>query len=126
MGNLRVALYCRVAYEDGFSLEAQAAELRRYAESNGYIIVGVMAEHGSGLTLDRPALAEVTRAVCAGEVDVVLAKNLSRIGRGWGLTQSYIDLLNEHRVSLLCVSEGLIISNHSLYSYFEHKKTECP
>ena len=64
----------------------QAAELGRYAEGNGYIIVGLTAGHGSVLKLDRPALAEVTRAVCAGEVDVALAKNLSRIGRRWGLT----------------------------------------
>ena len=82
MKKLRVALYCRVAHQDEFSLEAQANLLRHYAEEAGYTIVGVMAEYGSGLTLDRPALAEVTRAVCAGEVDAVLVKSISRIGRG--------------------------------------------
>ena len=46
-------------------------KLRRYAEQAGYTIVGVAAEHGSGLTLDRPALQELTEAVLAGKVDVV-------------------------------------------------------
>ncbi len=126
MKKLRVALYCRVAREDTFRLEAQAAELRWYAERNGYTIISVQAESGSGLTLERPALAEITRAVCAGEVDVVLVKNLSRLGREWGMVQSYIGLLNEHKVTLLCVSEGLEISNRNLYPFFERKKTECP
>jgi len=126
MEKMRVALYCRVAREDTFSLEAQAAQLRRYAERNGYIIVGVQAESGSGLTLDRPALAEVTKAICEGRVDVVLVKNLSRIGREWGMVQSYIHFLNEHKVKLLCISEGLTTSNRNLYPFFEHKKAECP
>lgn len=126
MERKRVAIYCRVAREDTFALEAQTAELRRYAERNGYTIVAVQEESGSGLTLDRPALAEVTRAVCEGRVDIVLIKKLSRIGREWGMVQSYIQLLNEHKVTLLCVSEGLEISNRNLYPRFGHKKAECP
>lgn len=69
---MKAYFYCRVAHDDSFSLEQQAAKLRRYAEQAGYTIVGVAAEHGSGLTLDRPALQELTEAVLAGKVDVVL------------------------------------------------------
>ena len=43
-------------------------------------IVGAAAEHGSGMTLDRPALQEVMEAVLAGKVDVVLISSLDRIG----------------------------------------------
>lgn len=56
MNEKRVAIYCRVAFDDGFSLAAQAERLQRYAEQNGYIIVGVLSEYGNGLSLDRPAL----------------------------------------------------------------------
>ena len=69
---MKAYFYCRVAHDDSFSLEQQVAKLRRYAEQAGYTIVGVAAEHGSGLTLDRPALQELTEAVLAGKVDVVL------------------------------------------------------
>ena len=70
-----------------------------------YTIVGVAAEHGSGLTLDRPALQELTEAVLAGKVDVVLISSLDRIGRDWGMTKQYIALLTEHKVKLLCLRE---------------------
>ena len=69
---MKAYFYCRVAHDDSFSLERQAEELRRYAEQAGYTIVGAAAEHGSGLTLERPALQEVMEAVLAGKVDVVL------------------------------------------------------
>ena len=101
-----------------FSLERQAEELRRYAEQAGYTIVGAAAEHGSGMTLDRPALQEVMEAVLAGKVDVVLISSLDRIGRDWGMTKHYIDLLTEHKVKLLCVRERMMIdsSNFSPFS----------
>ena len=57
---MKAYFYCRVAHDDSFSLERQAEELRRYAEQAGYTIVGAAAEHGSGMTLDRPAL-RITR-----------------------------------------------------------------
>ena len=102
---MKAYFYCRVAHDDSFSLERQAEELRRYAEQAGYTIVGVAAEHGSGMTLDRPALQEVMEAVLAGKVDVVLISSLDRIGRDWGMTKQYIALLTEHKVKLLCLRE---------------------
>ena len=102
---MKAYFYCRVAHDDSFSLEQQVAKLRRYAEQAGYTIVGVAAEHGSGMTLDRPALQELMEAVLAGKVDVVLVNSLDRLGRDWGMTKQYIDLLTEHKVKLLCVRE---------------------
>ena len=101
-----------------FSLERQAEELRRYAEQAGYTIVGVAAEHGSGLTLDRPALQELTEAVLAGKVDAVLVNSLDRLGRDWGMTKQYIDLLTEHKVKLLCVRERMMIGSSSFSPFF--------
>ena len=76
---MKAYFYCRVAHDDSFSLERQAEELRRYAEQAGYTIVGAAAEHGSGMTLDRPALQEVMEDVLAGKVDVVLILSLIHI-----------------------------------------------
>ena len=115
---LKAYFYCRVAHDDSFSLERQAEELRRYAEQAGYTIVGAAAEHGSGMTLDRPALQKVMESVLAGKVDVVLISSLDRIGRDWGMTKQYIDLLTEHKVKLLCLRERVSIdsSNFSPFS----------
>ena len=108
---MKAYFYCRVAHDDSFSLERQAEEHRRYAEQAGYTIVGVAAEHGSGMTLDRPALQEVMEAVLAGKVDVVLISRLDRIGRDWGMTKQYIARLTEHKVKLHCVRERMIIDS---------------
>ena len=114
---MKVFIYCRVAHNDSFSLEAQETELRRYAAQAGYTIVGAAAEHGSGLTLDLPALQKVTQAVLAGEVDLVLVKSIDRIGREWGMTQRYIDLLAEHRVKLLCIKERCLFSDKAVSQF---------
>lgn len=107
---MRAFLYCRVAHDDSFSLEAQAAQLRRYAEQAGYTIIGATAEQGNGLTFDRPGVEKVTQAVLAGKVDVVLVHSLTRIGREWGMTQSYIDQFTRHKVKLLCIKERCLFN----------------
>ena len=99
---MRAFLYCRVAHEDSFALEHQRFLLQLYAKKAGYTIIGAADEYGSGLTLNRPALQKVTEAVVAGRVDVVLVHSMTRIGREWGMTQCYIDLLARHKVKLLC------------------------
>ena len=105
---MRAFLYCRVAHDDSFALEHQRFLLQLYAKQAGYTIIGAADEYGSGLTLERPALQKVTEAVVAGRVDVVLVHNLTRIGREWGMTQSYIDLLTRHKVKLLCIRDRLL------------------
>ena len=115
---MKAYFYCRVAHDDSFSLERQVEELRRYAEQAGYTIVGAAAEHGSGMTLDRPALQEVMEAVLAGKVDVVLISSLDRIGWDWGMTKQYIDLLTAHKVKLLCLRERVSIDSSSFSPFF--------
>ena len=105
---MRAFLYCRVAHDDSFALEHQRFLLQLYAKQAGYTIIGAADEYGSGLTLERPALQKVTEAVVAGKVDVVLVHSLTRIGREWGMTQRYIDLLNRHKVKLLCIRERVV------------------
>ena len=109
---MRAFLYCRVAHEDSFALEHQRFQFQFYAKQAGYTIIGAADEYGSGLTLDRPALRKVTEAVVAGKVDVVFVQSLTRIGREWGMTQSYIDLLTRHKVKLLCIRERLLFDEN--------------
>ena len=109
---MRAFLYCRVARKDTDALKHQRFLLTHYAKQAGYTIIGAVDEYGSGLTLDRPALRKVTEAVVAGKVDVVFVQSLTRIGREWGMTQSYIDLLTRHKVKLLCIRERLLFDEN--------------
>ena len=123
---MRAFLYCRVAHDDSFALEHQRFLLQLYAKQAGYTIIGAADEYGSGLTLDRQALQKVTEAVVAGRVDVVIVHNLARIGREWGMTQSYIDLLTRHKVKLLCIRDRLLFDENGATPILTIKNAECP
>ena len=76
------------------------------------------------MSLDRPALYKVTQAILDGEVDLVVVDSISRIGRDWGMTQSYIGLLTQHKVKLLCVKEQLMIDGEGVTLISNNKKSE--
>ena len=120
--DMRAFLYCRVAHDDSFALEHQRFLLQIYAKQAGYTIIGAADEYGSGLTLDRPVLQKVTEAVVAGKVDVVLVHNLTRIGREWGMTQRYIELLTRHKVKLLCIRDRLLFDENGVAPILAIKK----
>ncbi|MDY3014773.1 MAG: recombinase family protein [Evtepia sp.] len=105
----------------------RCAPLSDAATAEGaYTIIGAADEYGSGLTLDRPALQKVTEAVVAGRVDVVLVHSLTRIGREWGMTQRYIDLLTWHKVKLLCIRDRLLFDKNGAVPILTIKNAEWP
>ncbi len=79
----RAVLYCRVATDsdESRSLELQKEKLRRFAEEQGYTVMAEVADYGSGLPFDRSGIKELFWLSHRRMIDVVLAENLSRIGR---------------------------------------------
>lgn len=45
---------------------------------------------------------------------MVLVHSLTRIGREWGMAQSYIDLLNWPKVKLLCIQDRLLVGKNGI------------
>ena len=45
---------------------------------------------------------------------MVLVHSLTRIGREWGMAQSYIDLLNWPKVKLLCIQDRLLVRKNGI------------
>lgn len=101
-------LYCRLAHNDGFSLELQKEEILQFAEQAGLEIVGISAEYAGGRTLDRIGLNEVSQAICSGKADIVLVKSTSRIARDMPHFQEYIRFLDENGAMLCCMQEQLV------------------
>ena len=65
----------------------------------GYEIVGESSDDNvSGMTFDRKGLAKLENAIDEGKVDVVLVKDLSRLGRHRTQTALFIDHLRENNV----------------------------
>lgn len=102
----RIWLYCRTAQKDEAAIEMQKRRLETYAAEQGFCIAGISSDQQSGLTLDRPGLLEVNRAVEEKLADIVLVVNLDRICRSAiGMVQ-YWEYLGRHGVRLHTVSEG--------------------
>ena len=68
--------------ESGLGLKAQEAAIRAACELRGWELVAVREEVKSGARADnRPVLAEVIRALRAGEADAVVVAKLDRLSR---------------------------------------------
>ena len=79
------AIYCRVSTteqrEEGYSLGAQAKELRALAARRSYTLVGEFIEDASGALLRRPQMDRLLAEVRAGHVDRVLILSPDRLAR---------------------------------------------
>lgn len=107
MEKQRAWIYCRVAHPDAHALAVQQASLEAYAEVNGFEIVGTTAEQASGLDISRRGLAEVSNAVDAGEVDLLLVTDLSRLGRNVVKADAYLRWLEDRLVEVVC-ADGMV------------------
>jgi DNA invertase Pin-like site-specific DNA recombinase len=105
----RAALYARVSTA-GQTVENQIRELEAVAKRLGWEVVERFVDHGiSGAKGrdDRPALDRMLKAVIRGEVDVVAAWSVDRLGRS---LQDLIAILNEllsREVDLYLHQQGL-------------------
>ena len=108
---MRVWLYARLSNDDDpaqNSLQNQQEICQAFAEQHGYAIVGQSFDDNiSGMSFDRRGLDTLTAAVQAKQVDAVLVKDLSRLGRHRTQTALFIDYLREHQVRVISVTEGV-------------------
>ena len=108
---MRVWLYARLSGDDDpaqNSLQNQQEICRAFAEKKGWSIAGSSADDNiSGMNFSRRGLDMLTAAVQAKQVEAVLVKDLSRLGRHRTQTALFIDYLREHQVRVISVTEGV-------------------
>ncbi len=108
---MRVWLYARLSNDDDRemnSLRNQREICQAFAEQHGYIIVGQSFDDNiSGMSFDRRGLDMLTAAVQMKQIDAVLVKDLSRLGRHRTQTALFIDFLREKQVRVISVTEGV-------------------
>ena len=81
-------IYTRVStliQVDGFSLEAQEAEIRAFAEARKINIVGKYTDEGkSGKNAEhRPAFTQMMEDIQSDKINCIIVKDLSRLGRNY-------------------------------------------
>ena len=108
---MRVWLYARLSNDDDpaqNSLQNQQEICRAFAEKKGWSIAGSSADDNiSGMNFSRRGLDMLTAAVQAKQVEAVLVKDLSRLGRHRTQTALFIDFLREKQVRVISVTEGV-------------------
>ena len=110
----RVYTYTRVSTAmqiDGYSLEAQKARMKAFAEFNNYQIVGEYEDAGkSGKSIEgRIQFSQMMEDIKSGKdgVSFVLVFKLSRFGRNAADVLSTLQVMQDFGVNLICVEDGI-------------------
>lgn len=91
-------LYCRLSKDDeksgeSVSIGTQRSILTDYCLQHGYSIYKVYIDDGySGLNFNRPGFKELLEDVERGAVNMVITKDLSRLGRDYIMTGYYSEI----------------------------------
>ena len=108
---MRAWIYGRLSNDDDNEMDSLSNQMeigRSYAQRKGYRIIGEsFDDNASGMRFDRRGLNQCTEAVERGQVDAIIVKDLSRLGRHKTQTALFIDYLRQQNVAVLCVTENL-------------------
>ena len=110
----KVYIYTRVSTAmqiDGYSLDAQKARMKAYADFNDYQIVGEYEDAGkSGKSIEGCAsFCRMMEDIKSGKdgVAYVLVFKLSRFGRNAADVLSTLQVMQDFGVNLICVEDGI-------------------
>lgn len=112
-------LYGRLSQEDELkgdsnSIQNQRMLLEKYAKENGFTNVKFLYDDGySGTNFNRPAWSEIMKLIESGEVETLIVKDLSRLGREYLQVGYYTEIyFPQQGVRFIAVNDGV----DSLYS----------
>ncbi|HJD23108.1 MAG TPA: recombinase family protein [Firmicutes bacterium] len=113
-GNYCAGLYIRLSKEDesegpSESVTNQKSLLEDFVRRQGLRVFDVYIDDGwSGTNFDRPAFRRMLRDIEDGKVNLVVTKDLSRLGRDYILTGHYMErYFPEHRVRYVSLLDGI-------------------
>ncbi len=93
--------------ENYSSIISQQDIINEYAKERNWTISKMYIDDNcSGYSLDRPAFSEMINELEKGNIDTVLTKDLSRIGRNNGKVLVLIDRFKELNKRLILITEG--------------------
>ncbi len=113
-GSFRAAIYCRLSKDDDLdgesaSIANQRDMLEHYCEKQGWEVVEVYQDDGyTGLNMERPDLKRMIKAIERRQVNLVITKDLSRLG--WNYLQTgYLieDFFPRNGVRYIAMNDGI-------------------
>ncbi len=108
------AILCRLSRDDGGDYESnsignQRDILRRYAAEHDFSIYDEYVDDGiSGLTFDRPGFKRMISDIEAGKINIVLCKDLSRLGRVNAMVAYYTEIyFPDNSIRFIAVNDSI-------------------
>jgi len=108
------AIYCRLSKDDGIDAEStsigtQKMMLEKYCREQGYSIYDVYADDGySGLNFNRPDFSRLLVDIDNGKINLIVTKDLSRLGRDYIQTGYYIEMhFSKKKIRYIAVNDGI-------------------
>ena len=112
------AIYCRLSRDDELTGESnsivnQKAILKKYAQEQGFRNIQFFVDDGySGANFNRPDWKRMIELVENDKVGVIIAKDMSRIGRNYLEVGLYTEMLfPEHDIRFIAVNSGVDSAN---------------
>ena len=110
----KVGIYIRLSREDGDKLESESVSnqrdiLQRYIKENKLIFIDEYIDDGvSGTTFERKNFQRMINDIEAQRINMVITKDLSRLGRDYIKTGYYIEnYFPEKRVRYVSILDGI-------------------
>ena len=108
------AIYIRLSKEDdnigeSGSVTNQRSILTRYCEENGYELVDAYIDDGyTGTNFDRPAFKRMLGDIEEGKINMVVTKDLSRLGRDYIGTGEYLErYFPQHNIRYIALTDNI-------------------
>ena len=109
-----VGIYCRLSVDDGTNNESmsignQKSMLTEYVHKNGWNIEEIYVDDGwSGVNFDRPDFKRMINDIEIGRINLVIVKDLSRLGRNYILCGQYTEIFFPSRnVRFIALNDGV-------------------
>ena len=108
------AIYCRLSKDDeshgdSSSITTQKDMLTQYATDHSWRIAGCYVDDGiSGTTFERSGFKQMIDDIYEGKINMVITKDLSRLGRDYLKTGYYTEcFFPENNVRYIAVNDGI-------------------
>lgn len=106
-------IYLRLSREDAregesLSIENQRLILTEHVKKQGWNIGDIYVDDGvSGTTLDRPAMNKLVEDCRSGKINIIVVKDMSRLGRDYIGVGNLIEEMVSRNVRIVAVNDGI-------------------
>ncbi len=112
LSGTNVAIYCRLSREDGNeesqSIQSQKEILTKYVNEQDWNIIDYYIDDGySGTNFDRPSFQRLLNDIEVGRINIVITKDLSRLGRNYIQTGYYTEeYFPSHNIRYIALNDN--------------------